>query len=67
MSKNRPPPYSNENGLTENKLEARSRSKAQGRSQVRLRPDVRRMRPTYSRSESQREKDDRQFQSNLSV
>jgi len=67
MSKNRPPPYSNENGLIENKLEARSRSKPQRRSQVRLRPDIRRIRPTYSRSESQREKDDRQFQSNLSV
>ncbi len=67
MSKNRPPPYSNENGLTENKVGARSRSKAQRRSEVRLRSDIRRIRPTYSRSESQREKDDRQFQSTLPV
>ncbi len=67
MSKNRPPPYSNENGLTENKVGARSRSKAQRRSEVRLRADIRRIRPVYFRSEPQREKDNRQFQSNLSV
>ncbi len=67
MSKNRPPPYSNENGLTENKVEGRSRSKPQRRSQVRVRADIRRIRAAYSGSESQREKDDRQFQSTLSV
>lgn len=53
IAQNRPPPYTTSSGLAANF--ARPRSKSKRSSQVRLRTDISRTRPAYSRSQSQQE------------
>ena len=62
-----PPPYSTLNSSIQNDMPPRSRSKAKRRSQVRLRPDVARIRPAYSRAQSQTERGAPQYRPNIPV
>ena len=65
LTSNRPPPYTNPNGVGANF--ARARGKAKRSSEVRLRSDISRGRPAYSRSQSQQENTAAQSQNDSPV